>query len=61
MVELTLIKVYASQAINPNKQQVLSIEGKNQMPTVLVMEGLLCSLVDELDQTKLGMHSLDVY
>jgi hypothetical protein len=30
------------------------------MPTALVINRLLCSLLDELDQTKPGIHSLDV-
>jgi hypothetical protein len=32
----------------------------NHMLTVPMIERLLCSLVGELDQTKLGMHPLDV-
>jgi hypothetical protein len=33
----------------------------NHMLTAPMIDRLLCSLVDELDRTNLGLHSLDVY
>jgi hypothetical protein len=51
---------HADPSQPPNKSRANSANDQMHVLTVPMTKRLLCSLDDELDQTKLGIHSLDV-